>query len=400
MSSNEFEDVDSKKINSNVKYLSLATFLADIGGGLVNVVLPLYLTTLGLNKTFIGTVEGIADFTAGIVRIFSGWFSDKLRKRKIFVILGYLLAGISRTILAFANSGFFIMLLRFMDRLGGGIRLAPADALIADESHNSSRGRAYGVNRAMDAFGAVVGPVLAYEILKTHPGNYKFVFYVTAIPMFLTLIVVTFLLKEKISKVESRIAPPSMKGLNSEFKRFLLIVILFSLGNSSDAFLILRARNLGIAPEIIPIWWAIFSLVATILSIPSGIISDKVGRKPLIIVGYMIFSIVYLGFGFAHSSNILWILIALYGIYKGLADGSQRTLVSDLIPPQQRGSAFGVFHTSVSMATLPSSIIAGLLWDKVGASSPFIVGGVLALISSFLMILTMQSKESKAHISQ
>ncbi|EKQ54358.1 MULTISPECIES: MFS transporter [unclassified Clostridium] len=393
MSSNEFEDVDSKRINSNVKYLSFATFLADIGGGLVNVVLPLFLTSLGLNKTFIGTVEGIADFTAGIVRIFSGWFSDKLRKRKIFVILGYLLAGISRPILAFVNSGFAIIFFRFSDRLGGGIRLAPADALIADESSKSSRGRAFGLNRAMDAFGAVVGPVLAYEILKAHPGNYKLIFSLTAIPMFLTVMVVTFLLKEKTDRVESRIMPPSMKGLNKDFKSFLLIVILFSLGNSSDAFLILRAQNLGIDPTVIPIWWAVFSLVATILSIPSGIISDRIGRKLLIIIGYVVFSIVYFGFAFAHDSSILWLMIGLYGIYKGLADGAQRTLVSDLVPSHQRGSAFGVFHTSVSMATLPSSIIAGLLWDKVGASAPFLLGGILALVSSLLMIMMTFSKE-------
>lgn len=389
MDLNDSETLESEKVTSNVKYLSLATFLADIGGGLVNVVLPLFLTSLGLNKTFIGTVEGIADFTAGIVRIFSGWFSDKLRKRKIFVILGYLLAGISRPILAFVNSGFIIMFLRFSDRLGGGIRLAPADALIADESHKKSRGKAFGINRAMDAFGAVIGPVLAYEILKAHPGNYKLVFSATAIPMLLTLIVVTFLLKEKKTKVEPRIAVPSFKGLNSDFKRFLIIVILFSLGNSSDAFLILRAQNLGISPLIIPIWWSIFSIVATILSIPSGIISDKIGRKPLIIIGYVIFAIVYLGFAFSHNASVLWLLIALYGAYKGLADGAQRTLVSDLVPSTQRGTAFGVFHTSVSMATLPSSIIAGVLWDKLGASAPFLFGGILALISGFAMIMMM-----------
>lgn len=394
MDKEKFENINSKKIDSNVMWLSVATFLADIGGGLVNVVLPLFLTSLGFNKTFIGTVEGIADFTAGILRIFSGWLSDKLKKRKIFVVLGYLLAGISRPLLAFVNSGFAIMTLRFSDRFGGGIRLAPADALIADRSHKTSRGRAYGFNRAMDAFGAVVGPVLAYAILKAHPGKYKFIFSVTAIPMFLTLIVVTFLLKEKTDIVKSRIAPPSMKGLNKDFKRFLFIIVLFSLGNSSDAFLILRAQNLGISPTIVPIWWAIFSLVATLLSIPSGIISDKIGRKPLIIIGYIVFSIVYFGFGFAHSSKILWILIGLYGIYKGLADGAQRTLISDLVPSHQRGSAFGIFHTSVSMATLPSSIIAGLLWDKIGAPAPFLFGGILALVSSLLMSIMMFSNKS------
>ena len=276
------ENINFKKINSNVMWLSVATFLADIGGGLVNVVLPLYLSALGFNKTFIGTVEGIADFTAGIVRIFSRWLSDKLRKRKIFVVLGYLLAGVSRPILALVNSGFSIMFLRFSDSLGAGIRLAPADALIADQSHNSLRGKAFGINRAMDAFGAVIGPILAYLILKAHPANYKFIFSVTAIPMFLTLIVVTFLLKEKKNKDKLNAVPLSMKGLNNNFKKFLLIVIIFSLGNSSDAFLILRAINLGIAPSIIPIWWAVFSLAATILSIPSGIISDKVGRKPFL----------------------------------------------------------------------------------------------------------------------
>ncbi|GKU24131.1 MFS transporter [Clostridium folliculivorans] len=389
MSSEVLNKEASTKVNSNIKWLSIATFLADIGGGLVNVVLPLFLSSLGLDKVFIGTVEGIADFTAGIVRIFSGWFSDKLRKRKIFVIIGYLLAGIARPLLAFVNSGFMIMFLRFTDRLGAGVRLAPADALIADESHKKSRGKAFGINRAMDAFGAVVGPVLAYEILKSHPGNYKLVFTATAIPMLLTLIVVTFLIKEKKNKVETRIAVPSFKGLTKEFKRFLLIVVLFSLGNSSDAFLILRAQNLGISSAIIPIWWAVFSIVATILSIPSGIISDKIGRKPLIIIGYVIFAVVYLGFGLSHKAGILWILIALYGIYKGLADGAQRALVSELVPSNQRGSAFGVFHTSVSMATLPSSIIAGLLWDRLGASAPFLFGGSLALISSFLMMIIM-----------
>ena len=161
MDKDEFENINSKKINSNVMWLSVATFLANIGGGLVNVVLPLYLSALGLNKTFIGTVEGIADFTSGVVRIFSGWFSDKIRKRKIFVILGYLLAGISRPVLAFASSGFAIIFLRFTDRLGAGIRLAPADALITGQSHHSSRGKAFGVNRAMDAFGAVIRPLLA-----------------------------------------------------------------------------------------------------------------------------------------------------------------------------------------------------------------------------------------------
>lgn len=391
MRSSQPSDRLKGKIHSNIFWLGIATFLGDISNGLINVVLPIFLqNVLGLNKTFIGAVEGIADFTAGILRIFFGWFSDRLGKRKIFVWVGYLLASLSRPLLGFASSGPSVLVLRFTDRFGAGIRMAPGDALIADQAGAKQRGRSFGFNRAMDSLGYVAGPLLAYVLLRFVPQGYRLVLWVTAIPAFLTMIVVTLFVHEHSRPGSTTLSPLILRGLDPQFKHFIIIVVLFTLGNSSDAFLILRAQSLGITPAIIPLWWALYNVVSTFIAMPSGIISDRIGRFPLIIIGYLCFAAVYFGFAVASHSGILWLLILIYGVYKGMADGAQRTLAADLIPPERRGSAFGVYYTLLSLAALPSSVLAGLLWDTFGSPAPFYFGAALALISTVLMANLMR----------
>jgi len=368
--------------------MGITSLFSDMSSEMIYPILPIFLTsTLGISKAFIGLIEGIAESTASILKIFSGWFSDKFKRRKSPVVFGYSLSAIAKPLLALANSGIFVLFLRFFDRVGKGIRTSPRDALISESTPKEQIGRAYGFHRAMDTLGAVIGPLLAFLILPMLGENIRPLFLIAFIPAMLAVILLWIFVKEKRRETsnETREFKISLAPFNLRFKLFVFIVFLFTLGNSSNAFLILRAQSVGVAVFLIPILWLMFNSVYTVVAMPAGIISDTIGRKKVIIAGYIIYSMVYFGLAYVNSPLILWLLFAFYGIHYGLTDGVERAFISDISPKRYKATAFGVYHAAVGFALLPASVIMGVLWQSLGPVVAFSFGGILAAVSAFLL---------------
>ncbi len=390
------KDESVLKIQKNVFWMGITSLFTDMSSEMIYPILPIFLTsTLGVSKAFIGVIEGIAESTASILKIFSGWFSDKFKKRKPPVVWGYSLSAISKPLLALANSGIFVLFLRFFDRVGKGIRTSPRDALISESTPKEQIGRAYGFHRAMDTLGAVIGPLLAFLILPVLGKNIRPLFLIAFIPAALAVVLLWFFVREQ--RIESGTQNTehrtqgktfgfSLAPFGLRFKLFVFIVFLFTLGNSSNAFLILRAQSIGVAVFLIPILWLMFNSVYTVVSMPAGIISDAIGRKKVIIAGYIIYSLVYFGLAYVNSPLVVWLLFTFYGIHYGLTDGTERAFISDLAPKEYKATAFGVYHAAVGFALLPASVIMGILWQMLGPIVAFSFGGILAAISAVLLI--------------
>jgi MFS family permease len=374
----------SSRIPRNVLVLGVVSFLTDASSDMIYPILPLFLSqVLGSSMVFIGLIEGVAESTASILKIFSGWLSDKLGKRKLLVGMGYSLAAVAKPILSVTTAGWQVLGLRFVDRLGKGIRTSPRDALIADSSPRESRGLSFGFHRAMDSAGAVVGPLLAFILLPLVNENYRILFLIASIPAALAVLTLVLLVKEK---KDSREKPSDWAGIkishfDSKFKIFILGVALFSLGNSSDAFLLLRAKGLGVSLVHIPLLWLVLHLVYTLVSSPAGALSDRIGRKNLIVYGLFVYVLVYLGFALAARSLHAWILFGLYGLYYGLANGTMRAYVADLVTEEKRATAFGFYHGAVGLTALPASLIFGWLWQSAGEPVAFGFGAILAFVA-------------------
>jgi MFS family permease len=377
------------RIPKNVLLLGLVSFLTDASSDMIYPLLPLFLSdVLGSSMLFIGLIEGVAESTASILKIFSGWLSDRLGKRKVLVVLGYGISSVGKPVLSVVTTGWQVLLLRFADRFGKGVRTSPRDALIADSAPEERRGLAYGFHRAMDSAGAVVGPLLAFLILPLVNESYRALFLIASIPAVLAVLVLILFVKEG-KRLKARIASlstPRLSNFDPKFKIFILGVVLFSLGNSSDAFLFLRARGLGINLVHIPLLWLVLHVFYTLVSSPAGALSDKIGRKNLIISGLCVYSLAYVGFAFATRSAQVWILFGVYGLYYGLANGTMRALVADLVEEKRRALAFGVYHGAVGLSALPASLLFGWLWQSLGASAAFGFGAILA----FLALLTFK----------
>lgn len=353
--------------------------------------LPLFLATvIRADKAIIGLIEGIAETTASVSKVFSGWLSDRWGKRKSLTLWGYFLSVATRPFLYVATLWPQVLGVRFADRLGKGVRTAPRDALIAETSQEDKRGRSYGFHRAMDSMGAVVGPLIALAILPLVGGSYRKVFLIAVIPGVVALFLFRFVREKKRSAGVQRSAEMpklSFKGFDRRLKLLIFTVILFSIGNSSDVFLILRARGLGIAVGLVLVVYTLFNTVYALFSVPAGVLSDWMGRKTVLILGYGIFGLVYVGFALATSAGLVWLLFIFYGLYKGIADTVERAFVADLAPEEQRGTALGVYHTSVGLVLLPASIIGGLLWDKIGPPATFFYGAATAFSAALLLSL-------------
>jgi MFS family permease len=365
--------------------------------------LPVFLTNvLGVGVGFVGVIEGIAESTTSLFKLVSGWLSDRLRKRKVLVVLGYLLASVARPLIALTTAGWQVLGLRFVDRVGKGIRGAPRDALVADFTDESKRGLAYGYQRAMDHAGAIVGPLIATILLTTFALGYRSLFALAAIPAALCVLMVCLFIQEPELKAEKKTQGHSISALLSSWRRMdgrlkglLLAVGLFALGNSSDAFLILRAQDLGVSLALIPILWIVLHVSKSLLSIPGGILSDRIGRRPTIITGWIAYGLVYIGFAFSWSQWHAWLLFAVYGLYFALTEGVERAFVADLVEPQQRGIAFGFYNFVLGLAALPASLIFGGVWEMVGFQAAFLLGAGLALVASLL--LSILAKSAKGH---
>jgi len=383
-------------IKKNIFFLGLVSFLTDVSSDMVYPLLPVFLTeVLHSSKVFVGLIEGVAESTASLFKVFSGWFSDKIGKRKPIVILGYSLSSISKPLLALVTSGWQVLFIRFGDRVGKGVRTSPRDALIAESSAENRRGTSFGLHRAMDSAGAIIGPLLAFLLLPLLNKNYRHFFLLASIPAFFSVLVLFLWVKEARSRKKEVVILERKKGIkfDNKFKIFILIVAIFTLGNSSDAFLFLRAKSLGVNLILIPLLWGFFNLVYTLSSIPAGILSDRIGRKKVILLGFTVYGLAYLGFAFATQALHIWVLFALYGIYYGISDGALRAFVADMVKDEdKRGTAYGFYHGAIGLCALPASLILGFLWQGFGAAVAFSFGSILAIIAGIVFYFGLAKK--------
>jgi MFS family permease len=387
----------------NVFALSLVSLFNDVSSEIIYPLLPLFLTlTLGASPAVVGIIEGISESVAGILKLFAGYFSDRLGKRKFLVVIGYVLTSFTRPLLAFTNNWYQVLAIRLSDRVGKGLRGVPRDAMIADSVTPETRGLAFGLNRGMDHAGAVVGPLIgslslwlvAENLVKPTANDYRQIFILASIPAILAVFVVIFFVREAKRETHERHASKvklSLAGFDSNFKRFLFIVALFTLSNSSDAFLLLRAQESGITVTSIPLLWALLHVVKVVTSFIGGDLSDRLGRKALIVSGWMIYAFVYAGFAFVSSAWMAWALFLIYGIYFGLAEGTEKALVADLVKPEQRGTAYGLYNLAFSITVLPASLLLGGLWQLYGVKAAFLTGAFLGLSAVLLLIVVVKT---------
>ena len=383
-------------LSRNVLALGLVSLLTDVSSEMIYPLLPLFLTSvLGAGQTFVGLVEGVAESAASLTKLASGWLSDRLGRRKEFVVAGYTLSTLTRPLVAFALAPWHVLAVRFADRLGKGLRTSPRDALIASSTDAAIRGRAYAFHRSMDHLGAVAGPALAFGLLAMLGERLRMIFLLAAIPGFLSILILILWVSEvQVERATSR-EPRRAARLDGQLIRFLLVVTLFTLGNSSDAFLLLRARDVGIAVAHLPLLWMFFHVVKAATGMPGGILSDLRGRRGAIIAGWLIYALAYLGFGAASHPWQIWALFAFYGLYFGLTEGVERALIADLVPTERQASAFGVYHFCIGIAALPSSLLMGFLYQRFGAGPAFTVGASLAALSALLLPLLLRPSGSK-----
>ena len=400
-----------KDLPRNVWAVSLTSFFMDISSEMVINILPLFLSNvLGIKTNIIGVIEGVAEATASILKVFSGWISDKLKARKWLAVLGYGISAVVKPFFYFANSWGAVAGIRWGDRVGKGIRTAPRDALVADSIKPEQRGLAFGFHRAADTAGAMLGILIAALVVwlaqssSTELGasTFRTIVLISLIPA--VLAVISLIIGTKDVKVEANGKAPKItfKGLGKPFIIFMIIVGIFDLGNSSDAFLVLRAQERGMGVLGILIMLAVFNLIYTLVSTPAGIISDKIGRRKVIIGGWIVYVLIYLGFGLAQNATHVWILYVIYGLYYGMAYGTAKALVADLVPVEARGTAYGTYNAILGIIDFPASLIAGLLWSGVGKwqgfgpSAPFLFGAAMALIAVIFFILWRPQKAAPA----
>lgn len=385
----------------NVLALSVVSFLTDASSEIIAPLLPLFLTTtLGASVRTVGVIEGGAEAIASLLKLASGWWSDRVQRRKPLIVAGYALASVARPLVAIAQTTSQVLAIRFADRVGKGVRGAPRDALLAASTPVELRGRAFGFHRAADHAGAVAGPLIAMVCLGWLAMPVRHVFWVAAIPGALAVLVALFGVREPAAPAAPHAAvPPSNDAaatpinratsgastavaMPAGFTRVMLPIAIFTLGNSTDAFLILRANQLGVSVTLIPLLWVVLHLVKSAASTPGGALSDRFGRKPLIIGGWLLYAVVYAGFAYAHAPWHAWALFAIYGVVFGLSEGTEKALIADLVPASVRGRAFGWYHATVGLAALPASVVFGALWDRYGASIAFATGAGLAMLAS------------------
>ena len=368
----------------NILILGLVSFLTDVSSEMVYPLVPLYLTTrLGAGPAVVGIIEGTAESLASLVKVFSGYFSDRLRLRKPFAILGYAGSTVGKVFLYLSVSWWWVLIGRIFDRFGKGIRTAPRDALIADAADEKTRGRAFGLHRAMDTLGAVVGVLLAYFFLARYRGDYVAVFLYSLIPAVLG-VAALFLVREKVEDVRKAGRTLSLRwsALDRRLKAFLIITLIFTLGNSSNQFLLLRAGNVGFGPLTVILLYLVYNVVYALVSYPAGRLSDRIGRKTLLATGYAFYGLVYFGFGLIHNPQAYWGLFAIYGLYIGFTEGVEKALVADIAPQNLRATMIGLHATLVGIGLLPASILAGALWSWIGPSAPFYLGGAMGLAAA------------------
>lgn len=381
----------------NVVVLGAVSFFADVSSEMAYPLVPLFLTgVLGAPAAVIGLIEGVAEGTASFVRLASGWWSDRAQRRLPLVASGYGLAALGKVLLAAAVAWPVVLGARFVDRFGKGLRSSPRDALIADSIDASQRGRAFGLHRSMDTAGAVLGPLLALGLVALLDDRLRLIFLLAAIPGACSVAALG-LVREPARRPRSRPEPTSRSApiprhhlfagpRGATLRLFLLAALVFALGNSSDIFLILRARDLGLSTTAVVFSYVVYNTVYMSLALPLGALSDRLPRRTIMIGGLLVFAAVYAGFAAADRSIYVWPLMAAYGVYIAATDGIARALVVDLVPVEVRATALGWHGMVVGLGAVVSSIVAGVLWDRVGVAAPFVLGGATALAGALLLL--------------
>lgn len=386
----------------NVLALSLVSLLNDTSSEIIYPLMPAFLAlTLGASPFAIGLIEGFAESISSILKLFSGYLSDRFDTRKWPVFFGYSLAAVTRPILALVTSWPQVLGVRIADRVGKGIRGAPRDALIASSVPIAERGFAFGFNRAADNLGAVIGPILAFILLSIFAtnqdfptaGEYQRVFLFASVPVILGLFVVLFYVRDE-KRNENGISPHPVKlslaGFDSNFKRLLVVVAVFTLSNSTDAFLLLRAQQTGIHPAILPLLWVVLHVSKVGSSLIGGDLSDRIGRKKLIMSGWIVYALVYCGFAFVDAQWQTWVLFIIYGTYFGMTEGVEKALVADLVPEKLRGTAYGLYNLAFGITVFPASLLFGLIWNQYGSATAFFISSGVSVLAA-LMLLTINT---------
>lgn len=396
----------------NVWAVSLTSFLMDISSEMVINILPLFLSNvLGVKTSIIGLIEGAAEMTASLLKMFSGWFSDKIGNRKWLAVGGYALSAITKPFFYFANSWGLVAGARWVDRVGKGIRTAPRDALVADSIQEEQRGLAFGFHRAADTAGALLGLMIAFTVTWFFQRNspllsadtFRLIVLISIVPAALAVLVLAIGVQEAVKKKQHQLPKFAFRRLGKPFMTFMLIVALFDIGNSSDAFLVLRAQERGVNILGILGMLITFNLIYSLISTPAGALSDRVGRSKIIIAGWLFYAFIYLGFALAQNAIQIWLLYAGYGLYYGLAYGTTKALVADIVPVELRGTAYGTYNGIIGIIDLPASLIAGFLWQGAGAwqgfgaSAPFYFGAGTAFLATILMFLWLRTVKLPNH---
>lgn len=382
--------MENKKIfglQRNVFFTGLTSFFTDTSTKMIYSVMPLFLLSIGASKTSISLIEGIAESTASLFKAFSGHWSDKIGKNKPFMLIGYGITALITPLYILARLPIHVLFFRFIEKIGKGLRAAPRDSLISSSVSKNETGKNFGFHKAMDNSGAIIGPLTAFILLYFFPLNYTNIFLIATIPAILGVISIAVFIKEAKSVKPENNHTFHLNQLPKKFYFFLIIVFVFTLGNSADALLLVKTSETGIHKSYIPFVYMIFNTVSVFLAIPIGKISDKKGREVLIILGFFVYSIVYFFFGKFNSLNVFLFLFVLYGLYSALVDGSQKALISDIVNPELKGTGYGLYHAVLGITLLPASLIAGLLYDHVNANAPFYFGSLMALLAAFLMII-------------
>jgi MFS family permease len=410
MTSQQVEEKPPKKIfglHPNVFFLGLVSFFTDVSSEMIFTLVPLFLqNVLGVSTTIVGVVGGISDSTEALFKLISGRISDKVGKRKFLTTLGYVLSAAAKPFMLLANAWGGVTGIRFGDRIGKGLRSSSRDALLADSLGAKERGKGFGFHRAMDTAGAVVGLLAAALIIYLLEGanvfdmqrnTYRVMIIAGIIPAFIAVLILIGLVRERKravakSAVSGAALTQAKPAFDSRFKFFLVITAIFTLGNSSDFFLILRAQNVRTPLFLIAIMLAVFNAVYSLVSVPMGVLSDKIGRRRVLAFGWFIYALVYLGFALATNVWQIWLLFALYGVYYGTTQGVASAFIADLVPPERRGTAYGIFQGVTGLMLLPASVLAGWIWVAVSPAATFYIGAGLAFLAMLAVMFLVKER--------
>lgn len=389
------KDEAIKKGTRNIILLGLISCFADISSEMVYPLIPLYLTAaFGATPALVGIIEGIAESIASLLKVFSGYISDRFQHKKALAFTGYATGVLYKIALLFAGSWAGILAARVIDRFGKGIRTAPRDVMVSESADKDNMGKSFGIHKMLDMAGSAIGILLAFLLMRSIGENgYKTVFALSIIPIVIALLLFVFVHEKKEPREAVQREPfwKNISKLDGRLKLYLFVTFLFTLGNSSNSFLLLRANDIGFSDSNTILLYFVYNVTASLLAVPCGKLSDKIGRKTLLVGGYLTFSLVYFGFAFCNSKPLMVLIFVIYGVFTAMTAGVERAFIAEIAPPSLKGTMLGLHSTLAGIALLPASVIAGLLWDGIGAFAPFVFGGVLSLASALILLFKLQT---------